>query len=117
MKGPPFPNLNKKNWFKIVLKVIFPNTHRVIFFRWPVAYFGSCTATAHQLYSTYWKCVDVLDEHGFTVDYVMADGASTNRAFTNMLFSSNMREQQFKFCDIFNMNHSMCAIQDIMHVL
>lgn len=61
--------------------------------------------------------MDVLDEHGFTVDYVMADGASTNRAFTNMLFSSNMREQQFKFCDIFNMNHSMCAIQDIMHVL
>ncbi|XP_052097373.1 uncharacterized protein LOC127732379 [Mytilus californianus] len=86
-------------------------------FRWPVAYFGSNTATAHQLCSTYWKCVDVLDEHGFTVDYMMADGASTNRAFTSMLFSSNMREQKFKFLDVFDMNHSMCAIQDIMHVL
>ena len=59
-----FSKFKYKFWFKIVLKVIFPSTHRVIFFRWPVAYFGSCTATAHQLYSTYWKCVDVLDENG-----------------------------------------------------
>ncbi|CAC5381154.1 unnamed protein product [Mytilus coruscus] len=91
--------------------------HGLTGFRWPVAYFGSNTATAHQLCSTYWKCVDVLDEHGFTVDYMTADGASTIRAFTSMLFSSNMREQKFKFLDVFDMNHSMCAIQDIMHVL
>ncbi|CAC5424371.1 unnamed protein product [Mytilus coruscus] len=49
--------------------------HGLTGFRWPVAYFGSNIATAHQLCSTYWKCVDVLDEHGFTVDYMMADSA------------------------------------------
>lgn len=69
--------------------------HGLTGFRWHVAYFGSNTVTAHQLCSTYWKCVDVLDEHGFTVGYMMADGASTNRAFTSMLFNSNIREQKF----------------------
>ena len=43
-------------------------------FRWPVAYYGSNTATAHQLFINFWDCVDALDEHGFTVDYVMFDG-------------------------------------------
>ncbi|CAC5410209.1 unnamed protein product [Mytilus coruscus] len=93
------------------------NSIRINRLRWPVAFFGSNTATAHQLHSTYWKCVDVFDEHGFTVDYMIADGASTNIAFTSMLFSSDMREQKFKFFDLFDMNHSMCAIPDIMHVL
>lgn len=85
--------------------------------RWPVAYFGSYPATAHQLYTTFWKCVDLLDEHGFTVDYVMADGASTNRTFTNMLFQGSPRESNFIFPDVFFKGHHMCAIQDIMHVL
>lgn len=87
------------------------------YFRWPVAYFGSCTASAHQLYSLFWKCVDILDERGFTVDYVMADGASTNRAFTNMLFKECQREEKFKFMDIYDVKHEICAVQDIMHVL
>ncbi|KAJ8318738.1 hypothetical protein KUTeg_003829 [Tegillarca granosa] len=92
--------------------------HGLTGFRWPVAYFGSNTATAFQLYNTFWKCVDVLDENGFTVDYVMLDGASTNRAFTNILFNNGcQREKKFKFQDIYDGNHSICAIQDIMHVL
>ncbi|KAJ8306391.1 hypothetical protein KUTeg_016936 [Tegillarca granosa] len=92
--------------------------HGLTGFRWPIAYFGSNTATAFQLYNTFWKCVDVLDENGFTVDYVMLDGASTNRAFTNILFNNGcQREKKFKFQDIYDGNHSICAIQDIMHVL
>ena len=61
--------------------------------------------------------MDVLDEKGFTVDYVMMDGASTNRSFVNMLFDSNPREKLFQFPDVYDRNHSICAIQDIMHVL
>ena len=92
--------------------------HGLTGFRWPVAYFGSCTATAHQLYNTFWKCVDLMDDHGFTIDYVMADGASTNRTFTNMLFNEiNPRENNFVFNDTFCKSHKMCAIQDIMHVI
>lgn len=47
----------------------------------------------------------------------MADGASTNRSFTNMLFQGPPRESTFVFDDVFFKSHKMCAIQDIMHVL
>ena len=47
----------------------------------------------------------------------MADGASTNRTFTNMLFNGNPREANYIFEDVFFKSHKMCAIQDIMHVL
>ncbi|XP_063444845.1 uncharacterized protein LOC134725169 [Mytilus trossulus] len=92
--------------------------HGLTGFRWPIAYFGSYPATAHQLYTTFWKCVDIMDDHGFTIDYVMADGASTNRTFTNMLFNKcNPREHDFVFRDVFCKSHKMFAIQDIMHVI
>lgn len=57
-----------------------------MFYRWPVVYFGSNPATAHQLYNTFWKCVDLLDDLDVTVDYIMTDGASTNRFFATVLF-------------------------------
>ena len=81
-------------------------------FRWPVAYFGSETATAHQIYNIFWKYLDILSEHGFVIDYVMFDGASANRSFTNMLFAVSPREEKFIFRDIFFREHQMCVIQD-----
>jgi hypothetical protein len=54
-------------------------------------YFGTNPATAHQLYTTFWKCIDLLDDINVTVDYVMTDGASTNRSFATMLFPSNRK--------------------------
>jgi hypothetical protein len=91
--------------------------HGLTGFRWPVVYFGSCTATAHQLYTTFWKCVYLLDDCGFTVDYLMADGASTNRSFTSMLFTGTPRQMNYTFPDVFCRDHAMYAIQDIMHVI
>jgi hypothetical protein len=41
------------------------------------------TATT-QLYNTFWDMVDKLDDYGFTVEYVMLDGAT--KAFAAMLF-------------------------------
>jgi hypothetical protein len=90
--------------------------HGLSGFRWPVVYFGSYTATAHQLYTSFWDCVDQLDNHGFTVDYIMADGASTNRSFTSMLFPGKPRDMDYEFSDVFR-EHRISAIQDIMHVL
>ncbi|XP_060601671.1 uncharacterized protein LOC132754935, partial [Ruditapes philippinarum] len=96
-----------------ILQFVF---HGFTGFRWPVVYFASCTAKAHELYTTFWECVDKLDEFGFTVDYVMLDGASTNRAFLNMLMV-NAKESKFLFQNIYFHKHYLCAIQDIMHVL
>lgn len=86
-------------------------------FRWPVAYYRSNPATAHQLYTTFWKCVDELGERGFTIDYVMLDGTSTNRTFTGMLFDGHPAESYWKFHDVFDVHHQICTILDIMHCM
>jgi hypothetical protein len=89
----------------------------ILYSRWPVVYFGANPATAHQLYTTFWKCVEVLDDMNITVDYVMTDGASTNRSFATMLFPQNPRQSDWIFRDIYFREHGICFIQDIMHVL
>ncbi|KAK3091497.1 hypothetical protein FSP39_020263 [Pinctada imbricata] len=69
-------------------------------FRWPVVYFGANPATAHQLYTTFWKCVEVLGDMNITVDYVMTDGASTNRSFATML-SHRIHENLIGYSETF----------------
>ena len=59
----------------------------------------------------------MLCERGFTVDYVMLDGASTNRTFTGMLFHGPPADSAWMFHDIFDRHHQICAIQDIMHCI
>lgn len=86
-------------------------------FRWPVAYYGSNPATTHQIFINFWECVDALDEHGFTVDYVMLDGAATNRAFMNMLLGGNARAAKYITKDIYNIEHQVFVIQDSKHVI
>lgn len=85
-------------------------------FRWPVAYFGTNTATAYQLYHVFWKAVDLLGDKGFTVEYCNLDGASTNRAFTNMHFSGDQRDCMYTVKDPFDPDHKIVFIQDIKHV-
>ena len=86
-------------------------------FRWPVAYFGSNPATTHQLFINFWELVDALDEHDFVVDYVMFDGASTNRSFMNMLLNDNAKALDFTAKDIYNSDHKIFVIQDVKHVI
>ena len=59
----------------------------------------------------------MLDEHGFTVDYVMLDGASTNRAFMNMLLGGNARAAKYITKEINNIEHQIFVIQDSKHVI
>ena len=86
-------------------------------FRWPAAYYGSNPATTHQLFINFWDCVDVSDEYGFKVDYIMPDGASTNRSLMNMLLHQGPRSYAFTATDVFNKEHKIYVIQDIKHVI
>ena len=65
----------------------------------------------------FWECVDALDEHGLTVDYVMLDGASTNRAFMNMLLNDRARGSDYTTIDIYNLDHKVFILQDSKHVI
>jgi hypothetical protein len=82
-------------------------------FRWPVAYYASATATAQQLYMTTMDLVDSLDDYGFTVDYVLMDGASTNRSFTKMVLE-NPRES-VTTTNVFDHTNTITFTQDIKH--
>ena len=86
-------------------------------FRWPVAYYGSNPASTHQLYVTLWDCVDALDEQGFQVDYIMFDGASTNRSLMNMMLHKNPRSNNFTATNIFSKDQNLYIIQDVKHVI
>lgn len=66
-------------------------------YRWPVVYFGSNPATVQQLYNTFWKCVDVLDDLNVTVDYIMTDGASfTISCMTLSRFETTLNPAKWK---------------------
>ena len=86
-------------------------------FRWPVAFYASKTATAHQLYVTFLEVLEALLLAGFTVDYLSMDGASTNRAFTDLLFPGTRRDQEFLALNVFHLDHSYAVLQDIKHCL
>lgn len=102
---------------KISFDIQYTCTIFILYFRWPVVYFGANPATAHQLYTTFWKCVDLLGDMNVTVDYVMTDGASTNRSFATMLFPQTPQNSNLIFRDIYFREHGICFIQDVMHVL
>lgn len=76
-------------------------------FRWPVAYYASNPATTYQLYVNIWECIDVLNEYRFEIDYIMFDGATTNRCLTKLLLGTDLRASNFLVTDIF------AIIQDI----
>ncbi|KAL3857566.1 hypothetical protein ACJMK2_012217 [Sinanodonta woodiana] len=97
-----------------VFQLIF---HGFTGFRWPIAYFASETATAHQIFQIVWEGVDKLDDRGFIVDYIMMDGASTNRSFSSMLFTVDPREEGYMTKNMYDASHKICIIQDVMHVL
>jgi hypothetical protein len=98
-----------------VLQFVF---HGLYGFRWPVAYFATNPALAHQLYFHFWEAVQVLDDQGFTTDYVMLDGASTNRCFQTMILGQNpslQRDADFMLVDLFDPDHQIAVCQDIKH--
>lgn len=89
------------------------------FQRWPVVYFGSNPGTAHQLYNVFWQCVNMVGDRNVHVDYIMTDGASTNRKCAGMLFShpETPRTSDFVFSDTLFPQHNIICIQDMMHCL
>ena len=85
-------------------------------FRWPVAYYASETACAYQINNIFWEVLSKLEQYGFFVDYINMDGASANRSFMNML-SSDLHRNKYIISDIYNVDHKICVIQDVKHVL
>lgn len=86
-------------------------------FRWPLCYYASTTATAPQLFHTFWDVVDNLEEMDFICHYVMMDGATTNRSFTKLHFELEARLSNWTIRNMFNRNNTLAFIQDIKHCL
>ena len=55
--------------------------------------------------------------HGFSVDYVSMDGASTNRAFTKMLFSGPPMDSLFLARNPLDSSHFIAFNRDIKHCI
>ncbi|KAK3109107.1 hypothetical protein FSP39_023224 [Pinctada imbricata] len=96
-----------------VLQLLF---HGFSGFRWPVAFYATSSASTHQLYNIIWQCIDIMDEFGFSVNYLMLDGAAANRSLGNLLLGENPRASYIA-SNIFDQNQPICVIQDIKHVM
>ena len=57
-------------------------------FRFSIAYFPTCGATAPDLYINVWDAISKLYEIDVGIDYVCFDGGSSNRAFQLMHFEN-----------------------------
>ncbi|XP_046357922.2 uncharacterized protein LOC124136148 [Haliotis rufescens] len=120
--GPLCNNINilikKKKSVQMATHVLQFVFHGLYGFRWPVAYFGTNPGLSHQIYFNFWKIVEALGDHDFIVDYVMLDGASTNRAFQTMLLGTKpslLRQDLFQTTNTFD-HHQISVCQDIKHV-
>ena len=86
-------------------------------FCWPVAYFATTSADSGELALLFWEAVEKLDDYGFTVDYLMTDGASQNRGLFNLLCNGNARQAGYSCVDFFDITHKIYLVQDPKHCL
>ena len=86
-------------------------------FRWPVAYYTPHTAQAYQIYYTFIELLEALINHGFRVDYLSMDGASTNCSFMKILFRADPRDDNYLARSVFCQQQKIAIIQDIKHCL
>lgn len=90
-------------------------------FRWPVAYYATATASAHDLYILVWEVIKAVDDAGFNVGYVLMDGASTNRSLLKMILGPEApRPSLTSHSPVSTRNVWVCTekivfSQDIMH--
>ena len=91
--------------------------HGLSGFRWPVAYFATSTAKAHQLWWIFWEICARLSDYGFSVDYCLVDGASTNRAFVKLCIMGDPMTEKYLATDIEDTNNKIAMVQDIKHVI
>ena len=102
---------------KMATHVLQVHFHGFTGFSWPVAYYASDTADSTQLATVVWEVTNALDDVGFTVDYLMTDGASSNRGMFNVLCSGNARENNYLCTDVYDVTHKVAQVQDPKHCI
>ena len=79
-------------------------------FRWPVAYYTTHTTQAYQIYYTFIELLEALINHGFRVDYLLMDGAFTNRSFMKILFRADPRDDNYLARNVFCQEQKIAII-------
>jgi len=86
-------------------------------FRWPFANFPNRQADPAEIFITTWKCIDALQDHGFSPIYCCMDGSSNNRAFLKMHFNGDPVDSHMKAKFYRNPMKSIIFIMDPPHLL
>ncbi|KAK3108741.1 hypothetical protein FSP39_014554 [Pinctada imbricata] len=82
-------------------------------FRFPVAHFPTCTASANELYLLVWKSVHMLSLYGFQVEYISTDGAQCNRDLMKLLLP-NFKSSEPVTCSFTNF---FCNSKEKIHFI
>ena len=84
-------------------------------FRFPFAFFPTKEASAASLYVNVWKAISIIEEWGFTTEYVCMDGGKTNRSFLKMHFE-NPIESKYVTKNVCNLNSNVVLLMDPKHL-
>ena len=82
-------------------------------FRFPFAYILNHGLTSGQLTTLFWDIVSKLQSYDFDIKFVCMDGASTNRAFFNII----RMPATYIARNICNFNATIACIMDYSHVM
>ena len=82
-------------------------------FRFPFCYMLNKGLTAGQLCTIFWNIISTLQTYDFQIVFICMDGASTNRAFLNMICDSSTYIAR----NIATMNEYIACIMDYSHVI
>ena len=86
-------------------------------FCWPIAFYATDNVDSAELASIVWEACSILGDFGFTIDYVMTDGASSNRGLFNLLCHGDARQASYISVDAFDVSHSIYLVQDPKHCI
>ena len=86
-------------------------------FVFPFAHFPTCGMKGSQINAIMQEAVNQVIDKGFTPEYFMYDGASSNRAFMSTNFSEDPLSQNMTHANPFNITETITHIPDPKHVI
>lgn len=104
-------NSENRFFFPFVILTYVCNSYTC---EWPVVYFRSNPAQYTNF--TFSKYLDLLGDMNINVQYVNMDGTPTNRTLVEMMFTGPHSTSECMFHDVVFHQHTICYIQDTLHV-
>ncbi|KAL3832244.1 hypothetical protein ACJMK2_023904 [Sinanodonta woodiana] len=84
--------------------------------RFPICHYPTCSVKASDLHIMIWDVIARLQDCGFSVDYILQDGAEENRPFSKSHFNENPFNSKYMAVNLVNPTKLFVMSQDFLHI-